>query len=313
MRVLITGASGLIGRAVAERLRSSHEVVVLCRASGRSAAAGLQVHVGDLLDPASLRAAMLGVAAVIHCAGATEATVGLERMVETNHAGTRNVVRAALAAGVRRFVHASSSVTVGGPGDGEIYDEDDVFAWGYLENAYHDSKRAAEDEVLAAVRDGLDAVILNPVQVCAAGDSERKNLRLVRKVSERGGWLYPVGGISVTCLDPVAEAFVAALERGERGTRYLLAGPNLTYGELLGAVARRAGTRPPRLPVGRRSALGIELASRLLSTLLGRPLGLPRGAARGFEHYAYYRSDRAARALGYRPPSLDEAISQLIG
>jgi nucleoside-diphosphate-sugar epimerase len=173
--VLVTGATGFIG---------SHLIRPGNRMLARSTNVSPGVVLGDLLDPESLRTACQGIECVFHCAGYAHAfrSSGPDRHWRINYEGTRNLVEAAGAAGVRRFVFLSSVKAMAEPGD-ECVDED----WpGEPATPYGRAKRAAEEVVLAAgARFGMHVVNLRLAMVYGHGG--RGNLeRMARGI--RAGW-----------------------------------------------------------------------------------------------------------------------------
>lgn len=167
MNILVTGATGKVGSRLAMRLvQQGHAVRALVRDAARAielSDEGVQLVVGDLMQPASLPAAVQGVDAVVHCAaffrGATP-----EEAHAVNNLGTQYLAQAALEAGVARFVFTSTGL-VYGPDGGVPSQEGDACA---PVDAYPQSKLAAERMLLAI--DGLDVRILRLPFVYGDGD-----------------------------------------------------------------------------------------------------------------------------------------------
>lgn len=168
VRILVTGATGKVGSRVAVRLaRRGHDVRALVRDATRGASvlgAGIELAVGDLLNPESLTAALDSVDAVVHCAaffrGATAEQAHL-----TNDLGTQRLANAARAASVKRFVFTSTGL-VYGPSGGRAMREDDPCT---PADGYPASKLAAERFLLAL--EGLDVCVLRLPFVYGDGDA----------------------------------------------------------------------------------------------------------------------------------------------
>ncbi|MBL8682436.1 MAG: NAD-dependent epimerase/dehydratase family protein [Myxococcales bacterium] len=167
MKVLITGATGKVGNRLAKRLsRGGTTVRALVRSLDRASdlrPLGVELARGDLLDPASLVAAVRGVDAVVHCAaffrGATDAQAHA-----VNDTGTRHLAHAAREASVRRFVFTSTGLVYGDAG-GRLVDEEHPCA---PTHAYPVSKLAAERFLLGF--EGLDARVVRLPFVYGDGD-----------------------------------------------------------------------------------------------------------------------------------------------
>lgn len=167
MKVLVTGATGKVGSRLARRLaqRGDH-VRALVRDASRAAelrAADVELAVGDLLDVDSLRAAVRGVDAVVHCAAFFRGATA-EQAHAVNDVGTRHLADAARATSVKRFVFTSTGLVYGSNG-GRLAREDDPCA---PTAAYPQSKLAAERFLLA--REGLDVRVLRLPFVYGDGD-----------------------------------------------------------------------------------------------------------------------------------------------
>lgn len=171
MKTLVTGATGRVGsRFVPRLLQAGERVKVLARDAGRAGflrERGAELVVGDLRDPEALDRAVAGVEVVIHLGATFRGGVAEEEVVEVNRTATDALARAVLAAGVRRFVFASTNL-VYGPGRGRPAQEDDPPA---PAGAYPASKVAAEEGLLALHRsDGLDVRIVRLAFVYGDGD-----------------------------------------------------------------------------------------------------------------------------------------------
>ncbi|MEO6027316.1 MAG: NAD-dependent epimerase/dehydratase family protein [Candidatus Binatia bacterium] len=167
MKLLVTGATGKVGSRLAKRLaqRGDH-VRALVRDPARAAALldGIELVQGDLLDAASLDAAVRGVDAVVHCAAFFRGATA-EQAHAVNDLGTQHLARAARAASVRRFLFTSTGL-VYGPTGGRLAHEDDPCA---PTAAYPVSKLAAERFLFAV--DGLEVYVLRLPFVYGDGDA----------------------------------------------------------------------------------------------------------------------------------------------
>lgn len=215
MRVLVTGASSLIGAGVAMSLaRRGDDVVTFQRRAGPGLAAESSIEwlAGDIRDHDAVDGAAAGCDAIVHLAAKVGVTGTLEEYRSINVDGTANVVAAATRRSIARVVHVSSpSVAhggepiIGGPADPPVLGR--RRAW------YPESKAMAEIDALAAVGDGLGLVAIRPHLVWGPGDTQ-----LVGRIVERAraGRLALVGGgralVDTTYIDNAVEALVAALD-----------------------------------------------------------------------------------------------------
>jgi len=245
-RALITGGTGFIGSNIALRLLElGWKVRVLERPGASRLLLGdgpFEYATGDLLEPDGLLAAMREVDVVFHAAGVVDHwRQGLERMHRVNVEGTRHVVEAALAAGVDRVVHTSSTAALGIHPD-SVADETFEFNVAPRQFAYGFSKLQAEGVVLEAVRKGLPAVIVNPTTVIGPRDIHKVSSGVVVEVARHcAPPLIPPGGTNVVAICDVVHGHVEAALKGRVGERYILGGDNMTYLQLYRTIADVVG------------------------------------------------------------------------
>ncbi len=310
MQVLLTGATGFLGSHVARALvAAGHAVRALARPSSSRAilsdVLAIEWVTGDVLDVASLRAAVRGCDAVVHAAAVVDfAPRHAARQREVNVEGTRHLLDAARAAGVRRFVHTSSVATIGRAREGAIADEDTRYDWP-IGLGYNESKRDSERLVMRA--EAIETVCVNPALVFGPGEVYARTLPLFRLAKWGLLPLVPPGGTTLCDVRDVADAHVAALTRGQPGARYILGGPQLTFRELATTIAEvTRGARPlAELPAGllRAAALPVALLGRA-----GVPLPFSAANLTYLGQKSYYSSARAEAALGYRTRPAAETL-----
>lgn len=255
VRALVTGGTGFVGAHVARALAAAgHAPRVLRRKTSRMEAleglTGYETAVGDILDPESLDAAMDGCEWVFHVAAVSDYwRQDVDWLYHVNVEGTRQVLAAAKRAGVRRLVFTSSAAAVGPRDDGLPANEDDVFNLKPSAFPYAHSKFLAEIEVLKAVIDGLDCVIVNPAVVIGPGDVYQGSGSLVIEIARRRVPAIPPGGVTLIDVRDVAAAHVAAAERGRTAERYLLGTVDLSHRAWMRLIADVVGVPPPLLRV----------------------------------------------------------------
>ena len=307
MKVLVTGATGFIGSAVARRLvERGFEVRVLARpGSDRRNIEGLpaEVAIGDLMDPASLEAAVRGCAGLFHLAADYRLwTRDPAGMAKTNVEGTRNVMRAAAGAGATRVVHTSSVATLGLSADGLPADEETPVALEDMIGPYKRSKFLAEADVCRmAVEEGLPAVIVNPSTPVGPRDIKPTPTgRLIVKAAAGRMPAFVETGLNVVHVDDVADGHLAAFERGEVGERYVLGGEDMSLEEILIEIARVTDRPPPRLRVPHGLILPLAFAAEAWTRVTGgaEPFVSVDGV-RMSKKRMFFSNAKAQRALGY--------------
>ena len=269
--VLVTGASGFLGSAIAAALRArGHEVRVLVASIEPAHQSQPRRHLceGDLRDRASLAAALKGARFLFHAAADYRLWArNPEEILRNNVEGTRLIMEEALSAGVERIVYTSSVATLK-LADGAAATEDHPLAEGEGIGAYKRSKVAAERLVEAMIqRDGLPAVIVNPST--PIGPRDVRPTPTGRIIVEAASGRMPAfvdTGLNLAHVDDVAAGHVAALERGRIGERYILGGDNVFLADMLADIARLVGRRPPTLKLPRTMLYPIAYGAELLAT-----------------------------------------------
>lgn len=280
--VYVTGASGFVGKHVARELREQ----------------GAEVRDDwvDLLDADRLRRVLTGCDAVVHVAALYSFTASARDLQLVNVQGTRNVIEACRAEGVRRLVATSSCATCGPVPGRRATEEDSPPAW-ELAVPYKHTKLEAERLVLAA-----GGVCVNPTTPVGEGDrAPTPTGAMIRGVATGRYRAYPRIGMNLVAVRDIARGHALALEHGRPGERYLLGGVDLSLRELFAAVADLAGRPRPRLAVpyvGVRAGAALGLVNRNEAILARTP--------------AYFSWAKAERELGYRPGPVGPALAQAV-
>lgn len=250
MRVAVTGAAGYLGTNVVDHAAAvGHDVVAIDRVdSWVTAPDSVQAIHADVLDGPGMRRALTGVEIVMHLAARITLRHVDDDAWRVNTAGVATVARAALDAGVRRFVLCSSVEAFDGRGCASGIDETSPRSVAEDLPVYDRSKYAGEQELLRVVEDGLDAVICNPTGVYGPIDNPNRLSRLNAMVRDAALGRAPAsvaGGFDLVDVRDVARSLLRAADVGRTGENYLLSGEMVTIHELLTVAARVVGRRGP--------------------------------------------------------------------
>jgi dihydroflavonol-4-reductase len=316
MRVLVTGATGKVGYAIASALleRGDH-VRVLVRDPKRAATllpAGLEPVTGDATDPGSLAAAVDGIELVFNSMGMPEQWVRDEGIFDrVNAQGSGHLAAAAKEAGVRRFVHTSTHDVFHAETGGRF---DETKLADYPKGtAYERSKQHAEELVLAE-RDGMEVVVLNPSGVYGPTPSPTPSFEneVFEPAVRKRLPAIPPGGTGYAFVEGVADGHLLAAEKGKDGERYILADGYADFRELAETAVRIAGRGrvPPRMPVP--IARAVSALTEGVSRVTRRPPLLPRGQLHYILWQARPDSSKAQRELGWRQTPLAEGVRKTL-
>jgi len=320
MKTFITGASGFVGSAVLRRLiEERHSVVALVRpSSDRSNLAGLPIEIviGDLTETDSFAAALVGCDCLFHVAADYRLWVPEPtEMYESNVAGTRNLMLAALRAGVERVVYTSSVATLGLNSDGTPADEDTPVSLADMIGHYKRSKFLAEVEVKKLVQEhNLPAIIVNPSTPVGPRDIRpTPSGRVIIDAASGRIPAYVDTGLNLVDVDDVAVGHLLALHRGTIGRRYILGAQNMTLKEFLTQVAIITDQSPPKIRLPRALVLPIAYFAEGWARIAGNnePLITVDGVKLS-KKKMFFSSERAGRELGYRPGPVEKALRDAV-
>ena len=315
--LLVTGASGFVGSAVARAAREAgYRVRVLVRPSSprTNVHPDDEIRVGDIRDRASLRDALKGVRYLIHAAADYRLWAPVpDEIISTNLDGTRLVMEEALAVGVERVVHTSSVATIA-LNDSSPADETHPLLESDAVGAYKKSKVMAERLVEDMVkRRTLPAVIVNPST--PIGPRDVKPTPTGRIIVEAATGRMPAfvdTGLNFVHVDDVAAGHLAALRRGRVGERYILGGENVYLRDFLAEVAAIVGRRPPRIRVPIAPLYPLAVAAEAWARFTGREPFLTRDGLRMARHHMFFNDAKARQELGYSSRPYREGLADAI-
>jgi nucleoside-diphosphate-sugar epimerase len=323
MRAVVTGGAGFIGRAVVRQLRARGDgVMAIVRDEGRANALrelGASLVEGDLATMAAERLtdALSGADALFHVAGVYRVGVAESAhasMFAANVVATRNVLDAAVAAGVPRIVYVSTA-NVFGNTNGQVVDETyrrpqpPAFLSYYDETKYL-AHLAAEERIAA----GAPILIAMPGLVYGPGDHSQAGavidqaMRGTLSVLSAGD----LGG-SFVHVEDVAAGILLVHDRGAIGQAYVLAGEVATLGEVVRRAAALAGQPPPRFSTPDWLLKGLAPIGGLIGSALGGSEPNVAETIRASVGVTYWvSSEKAKRELGYAPRDLDAGLRTML-
>jgi 2-alkyl-3-oxoalkanoate reductase len=317
---LITGATGLLGSHIAEKLRKSGQSVrVLVRPSSDTRfldSLGVEKAFGDVTDPDSVRKAMKGVEIVYHSAARVGDWGPWDEFVAITIGGTRNMVDAAAAKGVKRFLHISSISAYGHPNaKGLVLDESAPLGANLHKSSYYRrAKVEAEKLVWAAGKAGLAVTVIRPSWLY--GERDRASMpRLIRAI--RTGTMKLLGDgenrLNLTYAGNEAEGSILAANHPKAaGQAYNLCNDGtITQAEYFNRIAAVLGCKPVTKKVPYAVVYRVGFLMELFGHMTGRktPPLVTRYSAWLMGRHVFFSSEKIRRELGYQPTmGYDEGI-----
>lgn len=318
MRVFLTGATGFVGSHVARvAAEQGAELRLLTRRTSKTEnlPRGAELVQGDLREPVKFAVALRGCDALIHVAADYRLWVpDPAEMYRANVAGTRELLRLAREAGVRRVVYTSSVATMGFRKDASAVDEETPVSERDMIGHYKRSKWMAEQEAIAAARAGQEVVMLNPTTPVGAMDAKPTPTgRIIVDFLNRKFPAYVETGLNLVNVEEIARMHLAALERGRFGERYILGGENLTLKQILDKLAAMTGLPSPTMKVPHAVAMAFAfLDETVTGKLRGKEPRATVEAVRMGKKMMWASSAKAERELGWRVLPVDGALHKAV-
>ncbi len=322
---LITGATGLLGSHIANKLRQDgRDVRALVRRSSDTSfleSIGVQTAAGDVTDPASIAGAMDGVQTVYHAAARVGDWGPWQEFVDVTIRGTRNMIEAAARAGVERLVHISSISAYGHPdGEGLVLDESAPLGQGLHKWSYYSRAKVEAEKLIwgAHAKGDIAVTVIRPSWLY--GERDRASMpRLIRAMRSGKAKLIGDGAnrLNLTYAGNEADGCVLAADSPKAvGEAYNLCNDGaITQSEYLNKIARQVGAKPVTRKVPYRVAYSAAFLMELFGRLFARksPPLVTRYSVWLIGRRCFFSSEKIQRDLGYSPAvGYDEGIAAAV-
>jgi dihydroflavonol-4-reductase len=318
MKFFVTGATGFIGGHLVQKLIArGDQVTCLVRNPDKATnltRLGATLVKGDVSDRVVMREAMRGVDGVFHIAALYKLGIAFkDQMVAANVEGTRHVLETALEVGVPKLVY-TSTVGVFGNTHGKIVDETYRVEQPGLKSEYERTKWAAHYEVTVPLQQkGAPLVIVQPGGVTGPGDTSPLNMTYDFYLNRLPVMMGPQAGLTVAHVEDIVDGHLLAMEQGRSGESYILAGPSLTYKQMMEMWQSICGIPAPRvwLP-GWTAGFSASLAGGL-EKFLKLPMALSSEALNVLADSTFYATaDKAKRELGWQPRPIEQTFKEVL-
>ena len=317
MKVLITGANGFLGSWLTKRLLAEgHHVSALVRKnSDLSELDGLKPNFvyGDVTDLESLKTNFRNQDVVFHLAGVVAYKSSQRPLMDlVNVLGTSNVVEACHEVQVPQLLHLSSVVAIGAEKNPVVMTESSSYKIGPLNLGYFETKRKAEQIVMAAVKENkIRAVCVNPSQIYGFGDAKKGSRKNQIKAAKGQLLFYTSGGVNVVPVEDVIEGILLAWKKGHNGERYILSSENMLLKDVFQKISKLAGAKPPRYQIPAFALHGLGLLDDMLANF-DKTVGVSRENAYTATLFHWFDCTKAKTQLGFKPTSADVALENSV-
>ena len=325
--ILITGATGLVGgNLIWQLLQENDRVVAIRRITSNLEPlraifsfytptpelylARIDWKIGDVLDEKSIHVAMQGISIVYHCAAIVSFDKKDENISDTNITGTRNIVQASLVNKINKLCFVSSIAACGKTLTGDSINENSVWLYDQNRSVYSQSKYYSEQEVWKGIKQGLNAVIVNPGVVLGVSGTDKGSSQLFLQV-QKGLLFYTNGGSGYVDVRDVVKAMIELTKSDISAQRFILVGENCSNKDILSWMSDGFEKRRPIIPLGKTvlqvAGFLLEMAGKIFSF---HPI-IDRGIARTFSHREFYSNRKISDAIGIRFNPIKQCIHEI--
>jgi dihydroflavonol-4-reductase len=317
MATLVTVDPGFLGSYIVRKLvqRGEHVRILLRKTSEFPMIEDLDIErvYGDILDTNSVREALRGCETLYHVAGfVSSKRADFKTMEDINVKGARNVLSAALEAGVKKVVYTCSASAVGIDPSGGVANEETPFTIEHLGIQYANTRHRAEKVALKLYEKGLPVVITNPT-VIIGPDMKIVSTGTVLWYCKRKLRGYLDGGLNAVDVEDVAEGHILAAERGKVGERYILGNRNLSLKEIFSLMEKITGIPSPKRKIPYSVAITVAFfAERIFRLPSPRYVTLDVDSVKSAGLHWYFDNSKAVRELGFRPTPIEESLEKIV-
>lgn len=317
IRAFVTGGTGFIGANLVRLLAAEGYLV---RALVRSSSnldnlrdLDVELVTGDLNDP-NLWQQMQGCQVLFHVAAHYSLWQRDRQLLyDYNVLGTRNVLACARKAKIERTIYTSSVAAIGVGEPGKLIDETHQSPVEKLVGHYKKSKFWAEQEAMQAVKSGQDIVVVNPSSPIGGFDIKPTPTGdIILRFLRRQMPFYLDTGLNFIDVRDVALGHLLALEKGQKGDRYILGHENLTLKQILDQLAQLTGLKAPQNSIPPWIPLSVAWIDERILAPLGKAPSVPLDGVRMAHQPMYYDASKAVRELGLPQSSILTALKDAV-
>ena len=325
--ILVTGATGLVGGNLLWHLLQQNERVTAIRRSTSNLEplrtifrfytsnpeeylAKINWKIADVLDIKSIENVMSGISIVYHCAAVVSLGNKSDVMLDTNVTGTKNIVEAAIKAKVIKFCFVSSIAACGKATDNRLIDENSVWKENSDTSFYSQSKFYSEQEVWKGIKNGLNAIIVNPGVILGISGNETGSSQLFSPV-RKGLMFYTNGGSGYIDVLDVVKSMIVLTNSEISGNRFILVSENCSNKDILSWMADGFGKRRPFIPIGKRLLWLFGIISEISVKIFHfKPL-IDRNTAQSATNRKYYSNARIKDEIGIEFTPIEKCIREV--
>ena len=325
--ILVTGGTGLVGGNLLWHLLQKNErVTAICRSTSSIKAVSkifgfytenpesylsrIDWLIADVLNFESINKAMSCISVVYHCAAVVSLGKNDKNIIDTNVEGTKNVIHAALSNNIKKLCFVSSIATCCKSNSVELIDENGKWANVPTQSVYAQSKYLSEQEVWNGIKQGLNAVIVNPGVILGFSGNNKGSSQLFDQV-QKGLIFYTNGGSGYVDVQDVVKAMIQLTTSEISGERFILVGENCSNKEVLTWMAEFFGKQRPFIPINGFIIYIIGFLLEIIGKIFKFEPLIDRGTARSASNRTYYSSKKVIEAIDFEFKPIKNCIQEV--
>ncbi len=312
--IAVTGANGLLGSFVVRKLiETQTSFVALKRKNSdttllNDVAEKITWRDADILDPESLQECLHDITGIIHCAAMVSFNPrDEEKLLQVNVEGTRHIVNACLALGIKRLAHVSSVAALGRQKDQTLIDESNLWKDSPFNTVYGISKYKAELEVFRGQEEGLSTVIVNPSVILAPGNWEKSSAKLF-KYAWKERPFYTDGSLNYVDVRDAASIIYQLYFSPIEGERFIASSGTTSikafFDKLCGLLQKKA----PGIKLSKRTLQVVAHLELWRSYVTGSTPLITQETARLADTFFSYNNKKVINKLGFQFQTIDETL-----
>lgn len=326
-KILISGASGLLGSHLLVKLLENDRDIIAMYKSETSKEEVFKVasfyglqgkwdniiwEKCDVLDVQGIHDLMLGVDQVYHCAALVSFNPSnAVQLHKINVEGTKNMVNAALTTGVKKFVHVSSTATIGESGNGEMCTEKSIWDNDNYHTYYAKSKYSSEREVWRGIEEGLDAVIVNPCVIIGPGSPDKSSGTMFSTIAD-GLKFYTEGANAFVDARDVASIMIQLMHSEINNERFLVIGENMKFQDLFILIANEMDVKAPSIKASKWMTSIAWRMLKIASLFSNKEAKITSESARASHKTTLFSNEKIKEYVEFEFTPIDEAVKNAV-
>lgn len=314
--IAVTGANGLLGSYVVRTLIEQREPFLAIKRKDSDISLLADVndeitwHDSDVLDVISLNEAFKNVTCVIHTAAVVSFNPSRAKQVmEINVQGTRNVVNACLANGVKRIVHVSSVAALAAQKGQTIVTEENKWVENQHQSVYAKSKYLSELEIFRGQEEGISSVIVSPSAILADANWDNSSAQIFKYVWKQSPF-YSDGAINYVDVVDVVKIIYALLRMPIEAERFIVSAGKMPYKELFGLIAKGFGKKNPSIRVNKNFLKIGAYFETLRAIITGSEPRLTKETARIADANYFFENRKIVDRLNFEFQPIDKTLQR---